>query len=67
MQYGRLFMGVPAAHLRPDTEPVGITSQIPLRKCQPGPYVIRIRVTDEISGAKAESEASFAIRAAEKP
>ena len=59
MQYGRLHMGVPAAHLRPDADPVGITSQILLRKCEPGAYVIRVRVTDEVTGAKAESETNF--------
>ena len=61
MQFGRLYMGVPAAHLRPDADPVGITSQIPLRKCEPGAYVMRVRVTDEVTGAKAESETSFAV------
>jgi len=64
MQYGRLHMGIPASHLRPDAEPVGITSQIPLRKLGPGAYVIRVRVTDELTGDKAESEASFAVQAA---
>ena len=61
MQYGRLYMGVPAAHLRPDADPVGITSEILLRKCEPGAYVIRVRVTDEVTGAKAESETRFAV------
>ena len=65
MRDGRLYLGVPAAHLRPDTEPVGITSQIPLRKCEPGPYVIRVRVTDELSGSRAESETRFTVRAAD--
>jgi GWxTD domain-containing protein len=64
MQFGRLYMGVPASYMRPDTEPVGITGEILLRKCEPGAYVIRVRVTDEVSGAKAESEASFAVLAA---
>ena len=64
MQYGRLYMGVPASYMRPDSEPVGITGEILLRKCEPGAYVIRVRVTDEVSGSKAESEASFAVQAA---
>ena len=64
MQHGRLYMGVPASYMRPDTEPVGITGEILLRKCEPGAYVIRVRVADEVSGAKAESEASFAVQAA---
>jgi GWxTD domain-containing protein len=62
MREGRLFLGVPASFLRPDSEPVGITGQIPLRKCGPGDYVIRVRVTDETNGARAESEAGFRVR-----
>jgi GWxTD domain-containing protein len=62
MREGRLFLGIPASFLRPDSEPVGITGQIPLRKCGPGDYVIRVRVTDETNGARAESESSFAVR-----
>jgi hypothetical protein len=62
MRDGRLVLGVPASFLRPDSEPVGITGQIPLRKCTPGDYVIRVRVTDETNGARAESEAPFTIR-----
>lgn len=63
MRFGRLYMGIPATFLRPEGEPVGITSEIPLRKCEPGDYVIRVRVTDEISGEMAESETLFAVRA----
>ena len=63
MRYGRLHMGVPASYMRPDTEPVGITGDILLRKCEPGEYVIRVRATDEVSGSKAESEASFSVQA----
>jgi GWxTD domain-containing protein len=62
MRDGRLFLGVPASFLRPDSEPVGITGQIPLRKCGPGDYVIRVRVTDETNGGRAESEARFTVR-----
>jgi GWxTD domain-containing protein len=64
MRDGRLFLGVPASHLRPEAEPVGITGQIPLRKCEPGDYVIRVRVTDEVTGARAESESSFSVSGA---
>jgi GWxTD domain-containing protein len=64
MRNGRLYMGVPAAHLRPDADPVGITSEIPLRKCTPGAYVIRVRVTDETTGARSESETEFLVLAA---
>lgn len=67
MQYGRLYMGVPAAYLRPEAEPVGITSEIPLRKCAPGAYVMRVRVTDEVSGSKAESETSFEVVSSATP
>jgi GWxTD domain-containing protein len=67
MQYGRLYMGIPAAYLRPDAEPVGITSEIPLRKCGPGAYVMRVRVTDEVSGSMAESETSFDVVSTETP
>lgn len=61
MRDGRLFLGVPASYLRPDQEPVGITGEIPLRKCTPGEYVLRVRVTDEVSGDRAEMDAPFAI------
>ena len=61
MRDGKLFLGVPASFLRPENEPVGITGQIPLRKCSPGEYRIRVRVTDETTGARAETETSFAI------
>lgn len=62
MRDGRLALGVPASFLRPEAEPVGITGQIPLRKCQPGDYVIRVRVTDESTGSRAEAEAPFTVR-----
>jgi GWxTD domain-containing protein len=61
MRDGRLFMGVPASYLRSDADPVGITGELPLRKCGPGDYVIRVRVTDEVSGEKAESETAFGV------
>ena len=61
MRGGRLAVGVPASFLRPDADPVGVTGQIPLRKCDPGEYTIRIRVTDENSGARAESETTFVV------
>jgi GWxTD domain-containing protein len=61
MRDGRLAVGVPASYLRPEAEPVGVTGQIPLRKCDPGAYTIRIRVTDENNGAQAESETTFAV------
>lgn len=59
---GRLALGVPASFVRPENEPVGITGQIPLRKCEPGDYLMRVRVTDEPSGARAESEIPFTVR-----
>jgi GWxTD domain-containing protein len=61
MRGGRLAVGVPASYLRPESEPVGVTGQIPLRKCEPGEYVLRVRVTDEATGARAESETSFVV------
>jgi GWxTD domain-containing protein len=61
MREGKLFLGVPASFLRPEAEPVGVTGEIPLRKCSPGDYVLRVRVTDETSGARAESEAPFRV------
>lgn len=66
MRDGRLALGVPATFLRPEAEPVGITGQIPLRKCEPGEYVIRVRVSDESSGARAESETPFTVTASGK-
>jgi GWxTD domain-containing protein len=61
MRDGRLALGVPASFLRPDVDPVGVTGQIPLRKCDPGEYTIRVRVTDELAGTRAESEATFIV------
>jgi GWxTD domain-containing protein len=61
MRDGRLAVGVPASFLRPDVDPVGVTGQIPLRKCDPGAYTIRVRVTDENNGGRAESETSFVV------
>jgi GWxTD domain-containing protein len=63
MRDERLYMGVPASHLFPDTEPVGISASIPLRKCTPGSYVLRVRVTDEVNGQQAEQDASFTVEA----
>jgi GWxTD domain-containing protein len=62
MRDGRLAVGVPASFLRPEVDPVGVTGTIPLRKCEPGEYVIRVRVTDENAGARAETETSFVVR-----
>ena len=62
MRYGRLFMGVPANHLFPSSEPAGISASIPLRKCTAGDYTIRVRVTDEVTGQRAETEANFIVR-----
>jgi len=56
-----------SGELRPDVDPVGITSEIPLRKCEAGNYVMRVRVTDEITGAKAESETTFVVLAGDAP
>jgi len=61
MKEGRLFMGVPPAILFPDTEPAGIRASIPLNKCPPGDYAIRVRVTDEVGRQQAEREASFRV------
>ncbi len=62
MRDGRLFMGVPTNHLFPTSDPVGITATIPLRKCTPGDYAIRVRVTDEVAETTAETESPFTIR-----
>jgi GWxTD domain-containing protein len=61
MREGRLALGVPASFLRPDADPIGVTGQIPLRKCDPGEYAIRVRVTDENNGGRAESETTFVV------
>jgi GWxTD domain-containing protein len=61
MRGGRLALGVPASYLRPESDPIGVTGQIPLRKCDPGAYVLRVRVTDETTGARAESETGFVV------
>lgn len=61
MKGGRLFMGVPSTNLFPDTEPAGIRASIPLGKCPPGDYVIRVRVSDQVGGQVAEREASFRV------
>jgi hypothetical protein len=63
MREGRLFMGVPATHLFPDADPVGIRASIPLGKCPPGDYVMRVRVTDQLTGQKAERETPFVVAA----
>ncbi len=62
MRDGRLAVGVPATFLRPEAEPVGVTGQILLRKCDPGDYILRVRITDETNGGRAESETSFVVR-----
>jgi GWxTD domain-containing protein len=62
MRGGRLAVGVPASFLRPEADPVGVTGQIPLRKCDPGEYTLRVRITDENGGGRAESETSFVVR-----
>ena len=62
MRDDRLFMGIPTSFLRPAAEPVGISAMIPLRKCSPGDYVLRIRVTDEVTGERLERESSFTVR-----
>jgi GWxTD domain-containing protein len=64
MKEGRLFLGVPSATVFPDTEPAGIRASIPLGKCPPGDYVIRVRVSDQVSGQTAEREATFRVVAA---
>jgi GWxTD domain-containing protein len=67
MRDDRLYMGVPANHLFPTSEPVGITATIPLRKCTPGDYAIRVRVTDEIAGRSTERETRFTVRESSQP
>jgi GWxTD domain-containing protein len=62
MRDGKLAVGVPASFLRPDAEPVGVTGQIPLRKFAPGEYTLRVRVSDENSGGRAESETRFVVK-----
>jgi hypothetical protein len=67
MRDGRLFMGVPASHLFPSSEPVGISASIPLRKCTAGDYTLRVRVTDEVTGEQAETESVFTVRESSPP
>lgn len=62
MREGRLGLGVPAAELASAAEPVGISASIPLRKCEPGEYVIRVRVTDQVGHQSAEQEARFTVQ-----
>ncbi len=61
MKDGRLFLGVPANYLFPTTEPVGIRASIPLTKCPPGDYTLRVRVTDEVGGGSAQQDAGFTV------
>lgn len=61
MREGRLFLGVPSTYLFPDTEPVGIRAAIPLLKCPPGDYTIRVRVTDEVADRRATTESTFRV------
>jgi GWxTD domain-containing protein len=67
MRHGRLFMGVPASHLFPTSEPAGISASIPLRKCTAGDYTLRVRVTDEVTGERAETESVFTVRESSTP
>ena len=62
MRDDRLFMGIPINYLRPDAEPVGISAMIPLRKCPPGDYALRVRVTDQVTGERLEKESPFTVR-----
>ncbi len=66
MREGRLFLGVPSSYLFPDTEPVGIRAAIPLAKCPPGEYVIRVRVSDEVAGRKATAESTYRVAPASR-
>jgi hypothetical protein len=61
MREGRLALGIPASFLRPEADPVGVTGQIPLRKVPPGEYTLRVRISDENGGGRAESEARFVV------
>ncbi|HEY7818179.1 MAG TPA: hypothetical protein VIG29_08175, partial [Vicinamibacteria bacterium] len=62
MREGRLALGIPASFLRPEADPVGVTGQIPLRKVPPGEYTLRVRISDENGGGRAESETRFVVR-----
>jgi GWxTD domain-containing protein len=61
MREVRLAIGIPASILRPEADPVGVTGRIPLRKVPPGEYTLRVRVSDENGGGRAESEARFVV------
>jgi GWxTD domain-containing protein len=61
---GRLFSKVAPSHHRPGGGgQVSIRSEISLRNFPPGDYVLRARVTDETTGATAERESPFSVRA----
>jgi GWxTD domain-containing protein len=61
MRQERLFLGIPSTYLFPDTEPIGIRAAIPLVKCPPGDYGIRVRVTDEVAARQATAESTFRV------
>lgn len=40
-------------------------AHVPLRKCDPGEYTLRVRVTDQVSGQTAEQESKFTVRSSD--
>lgn len=65
LRQGRIYLGVPATELASAAEPIGISASIPLRKCDPGEYMLRVRVTDQVSGQTAEQESKFTVRSSD--
>ena len=61
MKDGKIHLGYPDSFLFPDTEPVGITAALPLRRLEPGGYRVLVRVIDDVSGQAANVEAPFSI------
>ena len=58
---GRLFSKVEPSYHRPTQSQVAIKSALNLRGLPGGNYVLRARVTDEISGQIAERDAEFTV------
>jgi hypothetical protein len=60
----RLFSKVAPSHHRPGGGgQLSVRSEISLKNFPPGEYVLRARVTDEATGAVAERESPFTVRA----
>ncbi len=64
LKEGRLFSKVAPSHHRPGGGgEVSVRSEISLRSLPPGEYLLRARITDETTGAVAERESPFTVRA----